>query len=375
MSTFIDVHVIQNVPPSNLNRDDAGSPKSAVYGGTRRLRVSSQSWKRAARLYFKDHLDRSDLGTRTKRVVEVVAAAIATKSPELSDQAEALAEDVFKASPITVKTPKAKKGQVARASESDFLLFLSHSQISRLADVAIASAVPGETLDAKAVKAIFKEQQSIDIALFGRMVAGVEDLNVDAACQVAHALSVHTAENEYDYFTAVDDAKSESSEEDAGAGMIGTVEFSSATLYRYATVNLDLLRENLGDDEATARATTAFVEAFVRSMPTGKQNTFANRTLPEAVVVQVRGDQPVSLVGAFEKAVATTPGSGYVERALEELAAHERRLEDAYGIRPERSVVVSVVDGEATDELGKRVSFPELLDTVRTATVGSLAQA
>lgn len=374
MSTFVDIHVIQNVPPSNLNRDDAGSPKSAVYGGTRRLRVSSQSWKRAARLYFRDHLDRRDLGTRTKRVVEVVSSAIAAQAPELTDRAEGLAEAVFKAAKIKVTAPKVKKEGAARPAESGYLLFLSNSQISRLAAAAIASANSGEGLDAKAVKAIFKEEQSIDVALFGRMVADDTDLNVDAACQVAHALSVHPAENEYDFFTAVDDAKAEGAEEDSGAGMMGTVEFSSATLYRYATVNLDLLRENLGDDEATVRATTAFIEAFVRAMPTGKQNTFANRTLPEAAVVQIRGDQPVSLVGAFEKAVVAAPGVGYVERSMEELAAHEHRLEETYGIRPQQSLVVSLVDGEAVDSLGERVSFPELVDAVRVAVTDSLVR-
>ena len=121
--------------------------------------------------------------------------------------------------------------------------------------------------------------------------------------QVAHALSVHAVDNEYDYFTAVDDHKNADDDEDAGAGMIGTVEFNSSTLYRYATVDVDRLRDNLGDAEATRRAVEAFVRAFVQSMPTGKQNTFANRTLPDAVLVVLRDTQSINLVGAFEDAI------------------------------------------------------------------------
>ena len=164
------------------------------------------------------------------------------------------------------------------------------------------------------------------------MVADNTDLNIDAACQVAHAISTHAAENEYDFFTAVDDEKSRSEEEDAGAGMMGTVEFSSATMYRYATVNIDMLRHNLGDGQAALRALEVFIRGFCLSMPTGKQNTFANRTVPEAVVVAVREDQPVSLVGAFEEAVPADAARGYVARSVEALARHAATIEDNYGL-------------------------------------------
>ena len=364
MSTYIDIHIIQNLPPSCVNRDDSGSPKSAVYGGVRRLRVSSQSWKRATRLYFNDLLDADDVGVRTKRVVEVLAEAIAKDAPELAENAAVLAEGVFKAAKIKVSPPRGKKDG---APESGYLLFLSTSQIARLAELAIASARSGEVLDAKMVKKIFKEEHAVDIALFGRMVAEDTDLNVDAACQVAHAISTHAAENEYDFFTAVDDEKNRSEEEDAGAGMMGTVEFSSATMYRYATVNVDLLRHNLGDSEATLRALEVFVRGFCLSMPTGKQNTFANRTVPEAVVVAVREDQPVSLVGAFEEAVPAQGAHGYVARSVEALARHAATIEDNYGLEPLRSFVVALTDSNAVASLGERVSFTDLPAQVREA--------
>ena len=365
MSTYVDIHIIQSLPPSCVNRDDSGSPKSAVYGGVRRLRVSSQSWKRATRLYFNDLLDAKDVGVRTKRVVEVLAERITEDAPELAGDAVTLAEGVFKAARIKLSPPRGKKDA---PQESGYLLFLSTSQIARLAELAIASARDGETLDAKTVKKIFKEAHAVDIALFGRMVADDTDPNVDAACQVAHAISTHAAENEYDFFTAVDDDKSRSEEEDAGAGMMGTVEFSSATMYRYATVNLDMLVENLGDDDAALRALEVFIKGFCLSMPTGKQNTFANRTLPEAVVVSVRDDQPVSLVGAFEKPIRTNEANGYLARSVGALAEHARAIEDNYGLKPLAGFVVALKGGDilvpegpdAPAPLGERVSFTEL---------------
>ncbi len=364
MSTYVDIHVIQNLPPSCVNRDDSGSPKSAVYGGVRRLRVSSQSWKRATRLYFNDLLDAKDVGVRTKRVAELLAARITEDAPDLSGNATKLAEEVFKTARIKLSPPRNKKDA---PPESGYLLFLSTSQVERLAELAIASAHSGEALDAKAVKKVFKEAHAVDIALFGRMVADDTDLNVDAACQVAHAISTHAAENEYDFFTAVDDDKSRSEEEDAGAGMMGTVEFSSATMYRYATVNVDLLRHNLGDSEATLRALEVFVRGFCLSMPTGKQNTFANRTVPETVVVTVREDQPVSLVGAFEEAVPAQGAHGYVARSVEALARHAATIEDNYGLEPLRSFVVALTDSDAVTSLGERVSFTDLPAQVREA--------
>ena len=362
MSTYVDIHVIQNLPPSCVNRDDSGSPKSAVYGGVRRLRVSSQSWKRAARLYFNDLLDASDVGVRTKRVVELLASRIAEEAPDLTENALSLAEGVFKAAKIKLSPPRGKKNA---PQESGYLLFLSTSQIARLAELAIASAHSGEALDAKTVKKIVKEAHAVDIALFGRMVADDTDLNIDAACQVAHAISTHAAENEYDFFTAVDDEKSRSEEEDAGAGMMGTIEFSSATMYRYATINVDLLRHNLGDNEATLKALEVFIKGFCLSMPTGKQNTFANRTIPETVVVTVREDQPVSLVGAFEEAVPADASRGYAGRSVDALAHHARTIEDNYGLTPLRSLVVALADSDAVSALGERLPFKDLPGQVR----------
>jgi CRISPR system Cascade subunit CasC len=275
---FIDVHILQTVPPSNLNRDDTGSPKTAYYGGVRRSRVSSQAWKRATRKAFDDLLAKDQLGVRTKRVVALIAERIADRAPDLANPQD-LATRALKATGIKLVSPRAAKDAPAAAEpEADqpgYLLFLSSSQIDRIADLAVKAARAGGTVEAKAAKQAADQNNSVDVSLFGRMVADATDLNVDAAAQVAHALSVHAVENEFDYFTAVDD---KAPEDNAGAGMIGTVEFNSATLYRYATVNVAALQRNLGEANATVEAVRAFLRAFVTSMPTGKQNTFANRT-------------------------------------------------------------------------------------------------
>lgn len=360
--TFIDIHILQTVPPSNLNRDDTGSPKTATYGGVRRARVSSQAWKRATRVAFATYLDSSELGTRTKRVVALLAEEITTRAPELTDRAIALAAETIKAVGIDVKAPKKDATE-----EAGYLVFLSRRQIENLAAAAIEAADSDNVtaaLKAAKVKEMADRDHSIDIALFGRMVADQADINVDAAAQVAHAISVHPVETEFDYFTAVDDCNTE---EQTGAGMIGTVEFNSSTLYRYATVDVNRLADNLGSIDATRRATESFVESFVRSMPTGKQNTFANRTLPEAIVVQVRDSQPINLVGAFENPVRETETAGRVKGAADALRDEAREIERAYGERPVASWVTRVgLDTASVDDLGTNVSLPDLVTELGT---------
>lgn len=176
------------------------------------------------------------------------------------------------------------------------------------------------------------------------MVADATDLNVDAAAQVAHAISVHGVETEFDYFTAVDDHKAADDEEDAGAGMIGTVEFNSSTLYRYATIDVDRLQENLGNTDATRKAVEAFIDAFSTSMPTGKQNTFANRTLPEAIVVSVRERQSINLAGAFEVPVEAPR----VANAAKRLAEKSQKIDQKFGT--EQVKTWAVLSGDESTE-------------------------
>ncbi|WP_424922602.1 type I-E CRISPR-associated protein Cas7/Cse4/CasC [Streptomyces sp. wa53] len=345
---FLDVHALQTVPPSNLNRDDTGAPKTAVYGGVPRARVSSQAWKRAARTYFSDEhlLDANELGVRTKKIVEAVAARITALDPSIEGEAALLiADETVKATGLKTEVPKrkataAKDGEPEPAPEAKYLVFLSTRQLDGLARLAVegASDITAHLKD-KETKAKAKEiadtHHSVDIALFGRMVADSADFNVDAAVQVAHAISVHRVENESDYYTAVDD---KNTDEETGAGMIGTVDFNSSTLYRYAALGVHQLAANLGeglreDEPLTTpvrRAVEAFVHGFTASLPTGKINTFGHHTLPDAVVVKLRTTRPVSFVSAFEEPVRGDQG-GYVREASERLAEYIPDIERAYG--------------------------------------------
>jgi CRISPR system Cascade subunit CasC len=344
---FLDVHALQTVPPSNLNRDDTGAPKTGLYGGVPRARVSSQAWKRATRTYFADEhlLDPSELGVRTKKVVEVLAERITSLDLSLKGQtALTLADETVKAAGFKTEVPKRKadaaKEDSPAAPEAKYLVFLSARQLDGLARLAADSAADStafwkEKKNKEKVKEIADSRHSVDIALFGRMVADAADFNVDAAVQVAHAISVHRVENESDYYTAVDD---ENTDEETGAGMIGTVDFNSATLYRYAALGVHQLAANLGqglrDDEPRTepvrRAVEAFVHSFVASLPTGKINTFGHHTLPDAVIVKLRTTRPISFVAAFEDPISGYEG-GHVREACDRLAAYVPEIERAYG--------------------------------------------
>lgn len=335
---YVDFHILQTVPPSCVNRDDTGSPKTAVYGGTVRARVSSQAWKRAMRLMFREIFDESALGKRTKRVLQMVSNAIRTQDAAIAEKdAEKMAAEALKKAGIKINKDKM----------SDVLFFMSEKQAETLAALAIA----GESED-KAYQAALLDAPSIDIALFGRMVASDPSLNYDAAAQVAHSISTHAVQTEFDYFTAVDDL---SPEDTSGAGHLGTVEYNAATLYRYATVNVQELERTLG--EQAADAVRGFAEALICSMPTGKQNTFANRTLPDAVYVTVRRDQPVNLSGAFEKAVPAS-AEGYVARSAAQLCDYAEQMYQTFAAPPAEAFAVGGLFGS----LAQTGSLPQMLD-------------
>ncbi|MEJ5255579.1 MAG: type I-E CRISPR-associated protein Cas7/Cse4/CasC [Acidimicrobiales bacterium] len=334
-TTYVDVHIIQTVPPANLNRDDTGSPKSARFGGVRRARVSSQAWKRAARLGFSEHLDPAQLAVRTRRLVELLTERFL--SADLSDEHSARLARAVLAS-LGLKT------QSDESAISQYLLFLGKAQIDAIVDSVLTlrdeiepALEQGQEKDlAESLKqldllALMGGPQPADVALFGRMVADVPAINIDAAAQVAHAISTHPVELEFDYFTAVDDLNPA---EETGAGMIGTVEFNSATLYRYATVNPYLLAENLGQTEAVVPTLRAFLHSWVKSIPSGHQTTFAHRTLPEFVLVTVRDDQPVNLVGAFEDPVRGNGQRGIAAASVEKLCEALDGVVAAYGHPP-----------------------------------------
>lgn len=339
---YVDFHVLQTVPPSCINRDDTGSPKTAIYGGVTRARVSSQAWKHAMRQAFVEEslLDEEDVGKRTKKVTELVEKEIAALAPE---------KDAAKLAKKTLDNAGIKNDEKGTKA----LFFISQAQIKALAQLAVE-----ECADKKEYKKALSTAPSADIALFGRMVADDPSLNFDAAAQVAHSISTHAVQNEYDYFTAVDDCQAE---DNAGAGHLGTVEYNSATLYRYATVNVTELERHLGAEKA-AEVVRSFGEAFIRSMPTGKQNTFANRTLPDAVYVTIREDQPVNLCGAFERAVRKSV-EGYAEPSKSALQAYAQQLYQSFAETPAKSFTV----GTGLEALAPAQPLNTMLDALEEA--------
>ncbi|UGQ10911.1 type I-E CRISPR-associated protein Cas7/Cse4/CasC [Yinghuangia sp. ASG 101] len=359
---YLDVHVIQTVPPANLNRDDQGNPKEAYFGGVRRARVSSQAWKRATRTELASHVPELERGTRTKRIAAELASRLGRTGVD-GEQAQRLAS--FLLAPLGIKAGK-------KAGDTAYLLFYGHRQLEDVVDLVAHRAPELAALDDDALTTAVKDLAVVDklktghpmeVALFGRMVADIASLNVDASVQVAHALSTHPVELEFDYYTAVDD---QNLADETGAGMIGDIGFNSATLYRYATVGLHQLHANLTDTDAALTAAAAFVRDFARSMPTGYQNAFAHRTLPSMVAVMVRTEQPVNLVSAFEEPVTVT--DGIAAASAVRLAEEYQRITNAWGGAPVHTAVCHTFDekspaaGRIREILGAASPFPQLTE-------------
>ena len=344
---YVDFHILQTVPPSCINRDDTGSPKTAVYGGVLRARVSSQAWKHAMRAAFAENAQ-LDVGKRTKKAAELVKEQILVLDPE-QKKADKMAKEALKY--VGIKSDD-KKG-------TDALIFISSAQAKALAELVVGGCTKDEEYEEALI-----ENPSADMVLFGRMVAQKASLKYDAAAQVAHSISTHAVQNEYDYFTAVDDCQAE---DNAGAGHLGTVEYNSSTLYRYATVNVMELAGQLGAEQA-AETVRAFGEAFLFSMPTGKQNSFANRTLPDAVYVTIREDQPVNLCGAFERAVPRST-QGYTEPSKAALAQYAQQMYSSFAEAPAQSFTV----GSGLETLAPAQTAKAMLDALEKAVRDALA--
>jgi CRISPR system Cascade subunit CasC len=335
MAHFLEFHLIQNFAPSNLNRDDTGSPKDALFGGHRRARISSQCLKRSVRLLAAEQnlLSPEHRGVRTKQLKSLLVARLAQRDAE---EAAAKIEAALASAGLTLKVD----------GKTEYLLFLGEGEVSALAclidqhwDEITVSAEKKSKKDARAaaggdvgkkLKKLLNGGKAVDVALFGRMLADMPAVNQDAACQVAHAISTHRVEREFDYFTAVDD-------KEEGVGMIGQVEFNSATFYRYAVVDLDKLSSNLQKDrDLVLAAVKAFTLATARAVPSGKQNTFAAHNLPQFVAVCLRHDGPMNLANAFEKPVAPRRDLSLTEQSVAKLAEHEGQFAAIYGSSNDR---------------------------------------
>ena len=368
MSTFIDIHAIQTVPPSNLNRDDSGSPKTALYGGVRRARVSSQSWKKAMRDWLGTQPN-EDLarGLRTRNLQRLIVQELAKRDnvfpdKEGEDRDSAIldfSKDIIRALGFKFNDKHPERTQ--------YLILVSRRQVRDVVDMIVNRGEPTADFnkdDKKQMKTKLNGANSIDLAAFGRMVADDTDLNVDAAVQVAHAIGVDPVQTEFDYFTAVDDLENEKNDDEqanAGAGMIGNVEYDSATFYRYANIGLTQLSKNLeGDVDYEQLAINLIIKSFVESVPSGKQNTFAAQTLPSLVIIEIRDSRPVSYAPAFEKPISVEKTASISGTAAKTLSNYVEQIDAKYNA-PRKRYILDLT-GEFTN--GERVSYSDLVETV-----------
>ena len=337
MSRFIQLHYLTVYPLSNPNRDDQGRPKSATFGGEPRLRISSQSVKRAARTseVMRQALE-GHMGERTQRIGEVIEQELRNGGADGETAREAAKQiaDVFG----KLDAEAEKKGHV-RTRQLAFVSPHEKAVATELAQKAIAGEpLPSNTELKKLV--LRTADGAADIAMFGRMLADDPDFNREAAVQISHALTTHRALVEDDFYTAVDDLKT--STEDAGAGFIGDAGFGSGVYYLYACIDADLLVENLeGNRALAARTAEVLAEALAVSTPSGKRNSFAHQTRAGFIRAEAGSQQPRSLAGAFFKPVEGTLMSGSV-LALEGMAA---KMDNAYGACADAKELMDVDQG------------------------------
>ncbi len=354
---LIEIHMLQNHSPSNLNRDDTGSPKEAVFGGCKRARISSQCLKRSIRRsdIFQQEMN-GCLANRTRRLPELVREKLIAGgvSQELAEIAASKASG-FGTSGGAEQKPE-DDGTYATAQT----MFLTDQDIAAVVEVMREAAETAGTAkkfaDVKAAELQKAAQPkgfrpvTVDVALFGRMITSEAFRNCEASAQVAHAISTHKVDHEYDYFTAVDDLKGTGeAEEDAGADMIGDVEFNSACYYKYFCIDFDgfvanLTGESAGKKDVTpaeksdacalaARAVDALLKSAVHTTPSGKQNTFAAHQLPAAVLVEVRPhNTPVNYANAFVEPARYSASASLVKDSVSKLAKHMSALTKGFNL-------------------------------------------
>lgn len=369
---IIELHVLQSFAPSNLNRDDTGAPKSAMFGGVRRARISSQCLKRAARLLLPAY--GIEIGDRTRILPRKVTEALAAQGHD-PEQAAAVVTVAFSQLGLAV----------AKENRNEYPLFLRSNAAELLTRIcadnyeALLAAVPeegtGKKKGAKAKKAasitelreVVDASGAVDIALFGRMIANSKDFNVDAASQVAHAISTHAVAGEYDYFTTVDDLQDD---DESGASMIGTVEFNAACYYRYANLDTAQLARNLGGDaDLVAPAVRAWLQAFIHAVPTGKQNSMAAHNPPSLILAVARRRGVWNLANAFAQPIVGTLDKGIIQASAEALLAQFDRIARAYGDGNIEATRLLAIDAKVETELTHVRTVNELVDDIAGALV------
>lgn len=382
---LVEIHMLQNHAPSNLNRDDTGSPKDAVFGGVRRVRISSQALKRAIRRseIFERALESSGHGWRTRQLPERVRQILLERglSEEMA-QIGALKASGFGNKDGKEQAPRESDGLVRTAQT----MFLTAADIEAVADVIYKAALEAKTpaqfrkVSVKSLEAQIRDGGrpiTPDVALFGRMVTSSAFRDVESSIQCAHAISTHPMTHEFDFYTAVDDfEKPGESEEDRGADMMGDVEFTSACFYKYFSIDVDGIVDNLttkgsdGVSAETARSMAnatviAFLEAAVFTSPSGKQNTFAAHQLPDAILVEVKSRKiPVSYANAFVNPVSLRSKEGLVVASVQRLAEHVKLMTQKFMLSSRRRLWFTTTQVDL-DPAQSCETFPELVGALK----------
>lgn len=338
---LIDIHMLQNYAPSNLNRDDTGAPKDAIFGGAKRARISSQAIKRSIRrseMFREEFATTGLLANRTRRLPALLRTALADSglAQEGIDLIVQRSQEIGRESG---RDTKLEEGDTD--PETAQLIFLGDDEVTALA-ARLATLYRDNGHDAfrklkvdDITRALGgSEPRSVDIAMFGRMTTSAAFNDMQAAVQVAHAISTHRVEQEFDYYTAVDDISGES-----GAGFIGDTAFNSATFYKYFSVHWEGLVKNLGGEADTAAAAVrALVRAAATVSPTGKQNSFAAHNLPDMVLIEVRDrNLPVSYANAFLEPVWSGGRTSLMQASATALADYMLTVNDTFDITAQRA--------------------------------------
>ncbi|MBI4384699.1 MAG: type I-E CRISPR-associated protein Cas7/Cse4/CasC [Nitrospinae bacterium] len=334
---LIEIHAIQNHSPANLNRDDLGAPKTCYFGGVLRSRISSQCIKRSIRA--SKEFEKLLGGVRTRKLAELIADKVTGKDVKKR------AENILKACGFEPKKTKKQneEDEQENADKSKMLVYTTHETIREMAAL-LQNGGKDEQVAEEFCKLIAERVAVPDMALSGRMLEPDksakklwEKLNttVDAALQVAHAISTHEARPEVDYYVAADDIPGD----DAGAGYVNEAMFASACFYKYFSINWEVLVENLkgfkGDKEHLAAHTVgAFLRGAARVNPTGKQNSFAAHNPPDGMLIEIKG-APVSYANAFASPVSGKGKRDLISQSVAQLGQYIYDLDTGYG-KPEK---------------------------------------
>lgn len=338
---LIELHILQSFPVTCLNRDDVGAPKSAVFGGVQRARVSSQSWKRAIRAMAAADKPECFGGRRGHYVAAMICEALVKEGIE-PEQAKDGAERIA----TFLGEHDAKKKDEHKTSVAVFVSPLEASAIAQVAAKEIREGRKVEPKKGELKKAIAAASPTdlADIAIFGRMVASDHSLMVEGAGLFSHALSTHRTSNEVDFFSAVDEMKPEDSE---GAGHIGTLEFNSACYYRYVGLNVSMLASasHLGhmDEASRGEVIKAFLKSAIFAVPEARKNSMFGFAPPAFVLGLRRQGHPLSLINAFEEPVPAS-SSGFLKPSVKRLKDHLTEIETAYKITPVTKLELPEVD-------------------------------